>query len=132
MIKRHHELQVGEQVYDLNSNLIYHITVINEDGTIGLAMTDEDIQENKLMFDCEIVEEEYEYTTNAPNMLYQFVPGLVGRDGSPICYEHCTEIGWAAEDEGHEEELFYPYFSPYLEENLFTFETFTQEEYEAR
>lgn len=131
MIKRDHELQFGELVYDCDTQYLYHITGFNPDGTINLAMTDGDIRENLLMFDCEITPDEYEYITGNPDALYQFVPELVGRDGNRICYEHDTEVGW--DGEKHEKgESYYPYYSPYLNENLFTFETFTPEEWEAR
>ena len=119
MAQRNHPLTVGEKVYELDTAYIYHITGINEDGTVELSMTDVDIRENLLMFDCELTEDEYECVAE-PDNVYQFVPGLVGRDGNDICYEH------------NELEDGYPYFSPYLYENLFTFETFTPEEWEAR
>ena len=131
MIKRDHPLQLGEKVYDLNTEYIYHITAINPDGTVGLAMTDADIRENLLMFDCEIIEDEYDYTTDEPDALYQFVPGLVARDGNDICYEHDTETGW--DDEKHDkDEPYYPYYSPYLNEYLLGYEVFTPEEWESR
>lgn len=117
MAKRNHPLQIGEKVYDAATEYIYHIVGFNENGTVQLGMSDWDINENLKMFDCELTEEEYE-TVAFPDDLYQFVPGLVARDGNDICYEHQK-----TEDE-------YPYFSPYLYENLFTFETFTPEEWE--
>lgn len=116
MAKRNHPLQIGEKVYDLNTQYIYHIVGFNENGTVQLGMSDWDITENLKMFDCELTEEEYEAVA-FPDDLYQFVPGLVARDGNEICYEHQD-----TEDE-------YPYFSPYLYENLFTFETFTPDEW---
>lgn len=128
MIKRNHPLFVGEKVFDVNTMYIYHITAINEDGTINLSMTDNDIAENLKMFDCEITEENYEYVENDPYGVYQFAKGIVDRrGGNPVCYEHDTEIGKGSEDyvEG---ELYYPYYSPYLEENLFTFETMPEEQ----
>ena len=111
MAKRHHELFFGERVYDANTMLVYHIVGFDENGLVQLGMSDGDIKENKLMFDCELAEEEYERTA-FPADLYQFVPGLVARDGHPVCYEH------------QETEDNYPYYSPYLMENLFAFETF--------
>lgn len=120
MAQRNHPLQFGEKVYDYNTYYIYHIAGINPDGTIHLVMTDADIRENKLMFDCELTPDDYEYTTDDANALYQFVPGLVARDGNDICYEHTQ----TTDD--------YPYFSPYLNENLFTIETFTPEEWASR
>lgn len=114
MIKRNHPLTIGEKVFDINTWLIYHITAINENGTIDLAMTDYDIAENLKMYDCEITEEEYEYVENDPSVIFQFAEGIVDRrSGNPVCFEH---------------ELYYPYFSPYLNENLFTFETMPEEQ----
>ena len=123
MIKRNHPLTIGEQVYDCDTQYIYHITAFNPDGTIELAMWDWDLRENLIMFDCEITEDEYERTSDNPDALYQFVPGLVDRSDNPICYEHDTEVGWCGE-EHNEGEAYYPYFAPYLQENLFEFETY--------
>lgn len=117
MAKRNHPLQIGEKVYDLNTQYIYHIIGINGD-VILLTMTQSDIEENLKMFDCEITEEEYDYIADNPADIYQFVPNLVARDGNDICYEH----NYTEDD--------YPYYSPYLNENLFTFETFSPEEWE--
>lgn len=127
MIKRNHPLTIGEKVYDVNMMYIYHITGISEDGIVYLSMTDDDIAENLKMFDCEL--EEKDYTTDSDELaVYQFAKGIVDRRGcNPVCYEHDTEIGKGSEDyvEG---ELYYPYYSPYLEENLFTFETMPEEQ----
>lgn len=127
MIKRNHPLFVGEKVFEVNMMYIYHITAINEDGTISLSMTGDDIAENLKMFDCELEESDYE-TDSDELAVYQFAKGIVDRrGGNPVCFEHDTEIGKGSEDyvEG---ELYYPYFSPYLEENLFTFETMPEEQ----
>lgn len=128
MIKRNHPLTIGEKVYDVNMMYIYHITAIDTDRDIVyLSMTDDDIAENLKMFDCEL--EESDYTTDSDELaVYQFAKGIVDRrSGNPVCFEHDTEIGRGSEDyvEG---ELYYPYFSPYLEENLFTFETMPEEQ----
>ena len=128
MIKRNHPLTVGEKVYDANMMYIYHITAIdNERGIVHLAMTDDDIAENLKMFDCEL--EEKDYTTDSDELaVYQFAKGIVDRrSGNPVCFEHDTEIGRGSEDYV-EDELYYPYFSPYLDENLFTFETMPEEQ----
>ena len=129
MIKRHHPLTVGEKVFDIDTWLIYHITAINEDGTISLSMTDYDIAENLKMFDCEITEKDYEYVENNFCGIYQFAKGIVdGREGNPVCYEHDTEMG--KDSDGYVEgELYYPYYSPYLDENLFAFETIEENKF---
>lgn len=111
-MKRNHELYVGEKVFDCNEMLIMHVTAINEDGTVELEMLGDDEQENRLMFDCELEEGDYKWTTDEPDMIYQFAKGLVDREGNPVCYEHNdTEDG-------------YSYYAPYLNENLFSFEVF--------
>lgn len=132
MIKRHHPLTVGEKVFDVNMMYVYHITAIdNELGIVYLSMTDEDIAENLKMFDCESQESDYE--TDSPEQdVYQFAEGIVDRrTEQPVCYEHNTEIGWGAEDEHEEDELFYPYYSPYLDENLFNLEVARVEYHET-
>lgn len=116
---RNHPLKIGETVYDYNVNYWGVITSL-KDGKATLAMNGDTYQENIRMFDCEIPEEETEWETNDLDALYQIAPGLVARDGNIICYEH-----YYTRDN-------YPYFSPYLDENLFSFETFTREEYENR
>lgn len=128
MIKRHHPLTVGEKVYDVNMMYVYHITAIdNELGIVYLSMTDEDIAENLKMFDCELEESDYE--TDSPEQdVYQFAEGIVDRrGGNPVCYEHNTEIGKGS-DGYVEGELYYPYYSPYLDENLFAIETMPEEQ----
>lgn len=119
MAKRNHALKVGELVFDYNVGYWGNIINISEHGAITLEMDGWALEENLKMFDSEIPEEEYVWTTDRPDMLYQKAPGLVGRDGNPICYEHNP-----TEDE-------YPYFSPYLDENLFSFEAFNEGEYVA-
>lgn len=111
-MKRNHDLFVGERVFDCNEMLVMHITAINPDGTVALEMLGDDEQENRLMFDEELADDELAYTTDEPDKIYQFVPNLVDREGNPICYEHQP-----TEDD-------YPYYAPYLNENLFEFETF--------
>ena len=128
MIKRNHPLTIGEKVFDVNMMYIYHIIAIDTDHDIVyLSMTDDDIAENLKMFDCEL--EEKDYTTDSDELaVYQFAKGIVDRrSGNPVCFEHDTEIGRGSEDyvEG---ELYYPYYSPYLDENLFTFETMPEEQ----
>lgn len=122
MIKRQHPLTVGEKIFDLNKQFIYHIVAINIDGKIDLEMTDADIVENRKMFDCELSEEDYKYKDKTPYAVYQFVPDMVDtREGNPVCYEHDTEASWLGEEHA-EGESYYPYYSPYLDENLFSFE----------
>ena len=113
-MKRNHELYVGERVFDCNEMLVMHVTAINEDGTVELEMLGDDEQENRLMFDSELEEGDYKWTTDEPHMIYQFAKGLVDREGNPVCYEHND-----TRDE-------YPYYAPYLNENLYSFEVFDE------
>lgn len=123
MGKRNHELFVGERVFDYNKGYIGTIKSINDNNGGGkrgmsiveLEMSPADERENLLMFDCEINDDDLKWTSY-PYALYQFADGLVARDGNPVCYEHTD-----TRDN-------YPYFSPYLNENLFSFETFTNDE----
>jgi len=112
MINRHHELQINEVVYDWNMQLWGRVLSINGKSTT-LGMRDQ-LDENKNMFDldCEMDNEEWEAETDA---LYQLVEDLVDkRTGNRVCYEHYpTQDG-------------YPYYSPYLDENLFEFECMAQ------
>lgn len=129
MVKRNHPLQIGEKVFDSDTMWVFHIHSIATDGTVTIKMTPEDIQENTDIFndgEFEITPEETERTVTRPNDLYQFAPNLVARDGNPICYEH-NKFGEYEEEGGD-----YPYYSPYLDENLYTIEVFTPEEYDAR
>lgn len=127
MSKRHHNLFVGEKVFDLSKGYIGTIKSINDNEgggkrdmlVVELEMDGWDEQENLKMFDCEIDENDLKWVSYS-FYLYQFADGLVARDGNSVCYEH------------HKTRDNYPYYSPYLDENLFTFETFTKEEYENR
>ena len=109
---RNHPLFVGEKVYDCEKQYIGTIVSI-KGSMVYLEMQGDDEQENRLMFDCEITEYELSWHSHAKN-IYQFAKGIVGRDGNPVCYEHMK----TADD--------YPYYSPYLDENLFSIETYTE------
>ena len=62
------------------------------------------------MFDEEITDEELIWETEELDELYQIAWGVYGRDDNLVCYEHIE-----FEDK-------YPYYSPYLDENLFEIE----------
>lgn len=115
---RHHELTVGERVYDVFSGAWGHITAILGT-TVHLTMNDEDVKENEYLTESEVTEEMRSWKTSRLDSIYQYAPGLKGRDGHPVCHEHI-------ELEGE-----YPYFSPSLDENLYTIETYTDGEYES-
>ena len=94
-----HLEQCDEEEYGCKEMLIY-----------DLEMDDWCEQENKRMFDSEIPDDELKWDTACEEDLYAIAEGLVARDGNPVCYEHQK-----TEDD-------YPYFSPYLDENLFSIE----------
>lgn len=112
-------LKIGDIVFDINTGYWGHITADYGNGRYGIQMTDADYKENYLMFDCEIEDEETVWIEDDENVLYLRAPGLYGRDGNAVCYEHMD-----TEDD-------YPFYSPYLDENLFSFEVFTKEQIEA-
>ena len=123
MAKRNHPLTVGEKVYDSDTMWVFHIHSIAKDGTVTIKMTPEDIQENTDIFndgEFDITPEEMERTVRNPDDLYQFAPNLIARDGNGVCYEHLE-----TRDD-------YPYYSPYLDENLFGIEVGTPEEWHER
>jgi len=116
MIKRNHPLSVGEVVFDCNKECFGIVTELNKtEKTAKLAMNKDfehnfdTEKENLLMFDEEIPEEEKEWEAHTIS-LYQVVWDKVdARERNPICYEHICKD--------------YPFYSPYLDENLFEFET---------
>lgn len=120
MVKRNHPLFVGEIVFDYNKGffgVIVELTdkmaVIDMNGTpkktnIKRGWCE---SENRTMFDTELTEEETKWTTEDLDALYQIANGIKdSRTENMVCYEH-TEM----DDD-------YPYYSPYLDENLFNFE----------
>ena len=115
---RHHELTVGERVYDYFAGAWGHITAILGN-KVAITMSAEDVKENEYLAETDVTDEMLSWVSQSPNNIYQHAPGLTGRDGHPICYEHV------------ELEAEYPYFSPSLDENLFAVETYTDKEYEG-
>lgn len=120
-MKRNHPLTVGEVVFDLNHNCFGVITQLID----GYARIDMEGQasnppikpgwcehENRTIMDFEIPECEMCWVTSDLDALYQVAWGVKdNRTGNVVCYEH------------QEFEDAYPYYSPYLEENLYEFET---------
>ena len=105
-MNRHHPLSVGEKVYDNYRELICEVVEINGDEV--KVSQEKYVEENKKMFDLDCEEDDMEWVTEA-NELYQFADGITDkREGNPVCYEHTS--------------IDYPFFSPYLYENLYTFE----------
>ena len=120
---RNHELKIGEVVFD-DDVKYFGVLVKLENGkaTLNMDALPHDTEklpmgwcyyENKIMFDSEIKDEELIWETENLDSLYQVAWGIKDyRTDNIVCYEH-TEM----EDEC-------PYYSPYLEENLFEFETY--------
>lgn len=117
-MKRNHPLTIGEVVFDLNKNYFGVITELTDNKAIldmnGFANGIADgwcEHENLIMFDCEITEDDIVWETDDLDALYQVAWGIRdNRLGEMVCYEH-TDISGD-----------YPYYSPYLEENLYSFE----------
>ena len=126
---RNHELFVGEVVFDLNKIYFGVITDIVKDENGKVVEVKIDMNgdskevvkgwceyENKIMIemiDCEITENDLVWTTDDIDALYQVAWGVKdSRTENIVCYEH-QEFG---------EDFEFPYYSPYLEENLFNFE----------
>lgn len=105
--QRHHPLTIGEKVFDTGKNLLAHVIKVTPK-TVLLSQ-DSTLDENIREFDTDAGEDPMEWRANKENV-YQFVPGLVDhRLGLPVCAEH--------------NQIDYPFFSPYLYENLYHFET---------
>ena len=118
---RNHPLAVGEVVFDLNQNYFGVITELT-DGHAKIDMNGQANQpyirpgwceyENRLMMDMEVGEKDLVWETDDLDALYQVAWGVKdARTENIVCYEH-QEF----EDDD------YPYYSPYLEENLYEFE----------
>ena len=120
--ERNHPLFVGEVVFDVDKMFFGVITELTKDKavldmngkpknsnvTIGWCE-----KENRIMFDVEITEEETKWECNSLDSLYQIAWGIVDcRTENIVCYEHNEMTN---ED--------YPFYSPYLDENLFNIET---------
>ena len=104
-------LAVGDTVFDCEMHLFAVITNIDKFGSVHLDQS-KTLEHNKQHFDYDPELENATWIVNDPSCLYQLVPGRVDhREGMPICYEHNKTHGN------------YPYYSPYLDENLFLFET---------
>ena len=119
MATRNHELKFGERVFDCDMMAFGTFVGTIIDGTAKVVLTDADIALNTEFMGAEDYEDfinainDKSYWFTDENSLYQFAEDKVGRDNNPVCYEHND-----TEDE-------YPYYSPYLNENLFNFEVFT-------
>lgn len=119
---RNHILRKGEIVFDVAKQVfgvIVELTdskaVLDMNGVYGNSVPKTVPigwceAENKKMFDEEITDEELIWETEELDELYQIAWGVYGRDDNLVCYEHIE-----FEDK-------YPYYSPYLDENLFEVE----------
>jgi hypothetical protein len=123
-MKRNHPLTIGEIVFDVRTQFFGVIVELTEEkavldmngkynpkyvpNTIPMGWCEAEIIK---MFDEEITEGELMWETEELNELYQIAWGVYDcREGNLVCYEHLE-----FEDK-------YPYYSPYLDENLFEFE----------
>lgn len=117
---RNHKLKVGEVVFDTDV-CFFGVIVELTDNSAVLDMNGKILgtnlpngwceMENRLMFDEEITDDELRWECDDLNHLYQIAWGIKdSRTENIVCYEHI------------EMENEYPYYSPYLNENLFNFE----------
>jgi len=119
---RNHNLRIGEVVFDTDAGFYGVIVELTESSAVldmngkikGVNLPNGWCEtENKMMFDEEIEEKDLRWECNDLNTLYQVAWGIKdNRTENIVCYEHIE-----MEDE-------YPYYSPYLNENLFNFEVF--------
>lgn len=120
---RNHPLTIGEIVFDYGNQLfgvIVELTdnkaVIDMNGKYNYDFVPKDLPlnwcENEIneMFDSDVTDGELMWETDELTELYQIAWGVYGRDNNLVCYEHIE-----FEDK-------YPYYSPYLDENLFEVE----------
>lgn len=104
-VNRHHPLYVGEKVFDDTEQLICEVIEIN--GKKVKVSQEKYIEENKKMFDLGREDDAMEWEAD-DDAIYQFADGVTDREGNPVCYEHTSSD--------------YPFYSPYLYENLYAFE----------
>ena len=104
-VNRHHPLYVGEKVFDDTEQLICEVIEIN--GKKVKVSQEKYIEENKKMFDLDREDDAMEWEAD-DDAIYQFADGVTDREGNPVCYEHTSSD--------------YPFYSPYLYENLYAFE----------
>lgn len=103
-------LHIGDIVFDVEQNYWGQIVELTNNKA-KLVMEDWCEQENRKMFDMDITEDELEWETNNLDSLYKIAKNIIDvREGNIVCVEHNK-----TRDD-------YPYFSPYLYENLFNFE----------
>ena len=117
---RNHKLKVGEVVFDIDAGFYGVIVELTENSAVldmngkikGVNLPSGWCEmENKMMYDEEMEENDLHWECDDLNALYQIAWGIKdSRTENIVCYEHIE-----MEDE-------YPYYSPYLDENLFNFE----------
>ena len=104
-------LAIGDTVFDCEKHLFAVITDIDKFGFVHLDQNST-LELNQRHFDCDAELDGATWVVCDTDCLYQLVPGRVDRrEGMPICYEHNTTMDN------------YPYYSPFLDENLFYIET---------
>lgn len=109
---RHHELYVGEFIFDCELMLAGYIQSI-DGGKVEVRAADE---WNKRYMDLDAEEEPEQWIADA-RCVYQFAKGKVDHNGYPVCYEHLH----TTQD--------YPYYSPVVDENMFDIEVWDEEDF---
>lgn len=104
---RHHELFVGELVFDCEKHLFGEIVKITKNRVTLNQGKYTDL--NKFLFDLD-AEDDPDMWTTRKSACYQLAKDKVdAREWNPVCYEHDDSID-------------YPYYSPTLDENLYEME----------
>ena len=113
---RHHELSVGEFVFDVGTMRAGTVTAIHEDCNGAFVHILADDVWNRKYMDLDTDEDEVEFIAEKLSV-YQFAEGKVDHNGYPVCYEHLH----TTQD--------YPFYSPVGDENMFNIEVWDEEDF---
>jgi hypothetical protein len=108
MNTRHHELKIGEIVFDYEKRLWGRLLEIN--GKTAKVGQRDLLKRNIVEIDTDAEKDSEEWTTGVSN-LYQQVEDKTDEYGWNICWEHLTDE--------------YSYYSPSKDENLYECEVFS-------
>lgn len=105
-----HRVKIGEKVFDYCKEYVCEVVKFLDNGMV-LVNKGKFSEHNRNQFDLDEAKDEDEWEVEE-GYLYQFADGMIDvREGMPVCIEHMPDT-----------KNNYPYYSPYLQENLFSFE----------
>lgn len=115
VMKRIHDLTIGEHIFDISTFYFGKIADIRiADGVKKYLFTVDNWceRQNQILHEYdEMIHDDSIWENNKEYQIYQIADGYVdNRTNNIVCHEHMK-----LEDD-------YPYYSPYLNENLFSFE----------